>query len=483
MRAFLALCFVASTAAAQRDWPQFRGPGGSAAQARSELPLPLNGEKRRAWSVPVPPGSSSPCVAGDRVYLTGVEDDRLLFLCIDARKGKTLWSHDLPRGKEVLSHPDCSPAMPTPCTDGKRVAFYFGSWGLVVTDTDGKVQWEKRMKPSRSEWGTATSPILVGGNVVLVRDGAADSRLVAFDLAKGDEVWSVPRLAFGATSSTPFLWESAAGAELVVAGSTMLSAFDPRDGAPRWTVTGVAALVCTTPAATKDLLYYAAWATAHTEGSARLLSLFELEGSELSDEEIADGAVFFRRLDADADGHVTPEELPPGRGRDSFAYVDRDGSGTWEASEYVPLHMFPRQQGANVMLAVKPGGKGDVTKTHVAWSHDRGLPYTASPLVHQGRLWLVKDGGIVTLLDARTGALLVDRERLGERGEYYASPIGAKGHVLVTSSSGVLFVLAAKDVLEVVERLDLGSTVVATPALAGGRLFVRTADEVLAFGR
>ena len=132
-------------------------------------------------------------------------------------------------------------------------------------------------------------------------------------------------------------------------------------------------------------------------------------------------------------------------------------------------------------MAIKPGGHGDVTKTHVRWRHERALPEVPSPLYYRGRVYMVRDGGLISCLDAKTGQLLY-RERVGAAGVYFSSPVAGDGKVYVASQRGVITVLAGGDAFKVLARNDLGEPIQATPALVDGKLYVRTEKHLYAFG-
>jgi outer membrane protein assembly factor BamB len=134
----------------------------------------------------------------------------------------------------------------------------------------------------------------------------------------------------------------------------------------------------------------------------------------------------------------------------------------------------------DILLAVKPGGDGDATETHVAWKQRRAIPEIPSPLFYDGRLYLVKNGGIVTCLDPQTGKTIY-RERLGSGGQYAASPVAADGRIYVTSEAGVVSVLKAGDTFEVMSENDLAERIMATPAIVGDTLYVRTDQHLFAF--
>jgi cysteine synthase len=143
---------------------------------------------------------------------------------------------------------------------------------------------------------------------------------------------------------------------------------------------------------------------------------------------------------------------------------------------------FMREEikGKNVVCLVS-GGNNDITKTHVAWKTTRSLPYVSSPLYHRGRLYTVKNGGLFSCYDAKTGKVFYQDERLGAAGDYYSSAVAAGEKILLASQKGIVLVIRAGDVLEVLARNDLGEQIFATPAIVDGTLYVRTASALHAF--
>jgi len=138
--------------------------------------------------------------------------------------------------------------------------------------------------------------------------------------------------------------------------------------------------------------------------------------------------------------------------------------------------------GENALLAIRAGGAGDITESHVAWKQTRGLPYVPSPLYYRGRIYLVKDGGLVWCYDAGSGRVVYQQERLGASGNYYASPVAADGRIYMASINGVVTVLATGDVCRVLAQKDFKDRPAVTPALAENRLYLRTDKHLYAFG-
>jgi len=101
--------------------------------------------------------------------------------------------------------------------------------------------------------------------------------------------------------------------------------------------------------------------------------------------------------------------------------------------------------GRNVFVSIKPGGRGNITESHVSWEKRKNLPYVSSPLLYKNRLYLVKKGGTISCLDPVSGDAYYERKRLGASGEYYASPIGIDNKILIASEPGMLIIIDASD--------------------------------------
>jgi outer membrane protein assembly factor BamB len=155
-----------------------------------------------------------------------------------------------------------------------------------------------------------------------------------------------------------------------------------------------------------------------------------------------------------------------------------------EMQEWAPVYTEQgTAPGRNVLLAIATGGNGDVTQTHVKWEATKGLPYVASPLVHEGRVYFVKTGGFLSCLDARTGKALYESERLGVAGEYYATPLAVGNQIVLCAQRGSVLLVPAGDSFSVAARNEIGEGLSATPAVAGNILYLRGEKHLLAFGQ
>jgi outer membrane protein assembly factor BamB len=465
-----ALLFAASLPPELRasDWPQFRGPNCSGLAAPdAKLPTAIGPNSSVLWKTAVPPGHSSPVVVGDRAYLTAVQDGKLLTLALDRQDGKVLWQAEAPhRGLEKV-HRIGSHAQSSPAADGERVVSFFGSCGLFCYDRDGRPLWRRPMGPFKNDFGAGSSPVLHGDRVLLCQDHDQGSFLLALDKRTGQTIWQTDRSEFLRGYCTPVVWDSGGWPQAVVAGTLRVAGYDLASGREVWTVRGIARTVCMTPVVGGDgLLYVAGWsAGGDAEAPIR---------AEPFDQVI-------QRLDRNGNGKLEADELTTGPIAERFTQVDLDKDGSITREEYERFReLF--EKGRNVLLAVRPGGTGDVTETHVVWSDTKHVPFCASPLYAGGYVFMVKDGGFLACLDARDGRLR-KRDRIPGPGNYYSSPVAGDGKVYLLSERGRLTVVSATPDWRVLATSDFGEDAYATPALAGGRIYVRTAGHLYCFAQ
>lgn len=437
------------------NWPRFRGPNGSGVSSEGRFPIEFGPGNNELWMTPLPSGHSSPCIWGDRIFLTGYDGVNLLTWALDRTTGRVLWQKQVAPTAIEQGSRNGNPASSTPATDGERVHVYFGSFGLVTYDVTGNELWRKPLPVPVTQHGAATSPIVVNGTLILANDQDVNSYLLAVDARSGETLWKTPRAGYRRGFSTPIVWPETNPTDVILPGTLRLNAFSLKDGRERWVARGLPNEMVSSPVLANGRIYVAGW----TAGSG-------VPSLATFDQLLALG-------DADQDERLTRDEAPSGPARMHFAYIDADKDGAINREEWETLvEIFESSQ--NNLLAVRPGGHGDITATHIDWSFDRGLPYVPSPLVYEGRVYLVKNGGIATCLDAAAGTVFFQEERLGAIGDYYSSPVGAGGYVMMISQPGTAVVLKADDELKVVARNKLDGTVMATPAIIGNTLYVRT---------
>jgi outer membrane protein assembly factor BamB len=471
-------------------WNQFHGPNGSGvAPDDGTAPVEFGPEKNLLWQADLPPGHSSPCVAGNRVFVTAYEAEpkALRTLCLDAATGKLLWAKVASTEEIEKHHETSNPATATPATDGATVVAYFGSGALVAYDFEGNERWSNELPIAKTfrEFGSGTSPIVADGKVILDMHLEGESYLVAYDLTTGEPAWKAPRPLYNQGWSTPVVWREGDAARVGVAAVGRFTAYDLADGKEAWWVDGVGNQVCATPVVGGDI---AVISSAGMLGDQENVSV---------PPPFADAVA---KYDANSDGLISLEEIP-----DTELVVDRktsDGAGNMTISEMFRLFGHPPEKplsalewervrfGINAfnnsdqnktnVMAVRTGGTGDASKSHILWQEVRGVPEVPSPLVYRDRVWMIKTGGLMTCMALADGKR-VFQGRVGEAGGYYASPVAAGGRIYVASDAGAVTVVEAADELKVLARNELPDPILATPAIVDGTLYVRTTKQLLAF--
>ncbi|MFL3666195.1 MAG: PQQ-binding-like beta-propeller repeat protein [Verrucomicrobiota bacterium] len=234
------------------------------------------------------------------------------------------------------------------------------------------------------------------------------------------------------------------------------------------------------PLAVGDTVYYGGWSTAHVAGRSRISSFFP-EGNELTAESLESAEGFFKQFDQNKDSKISITEFPAGRLKDVFAMTDQNDDKFINLEELDFWYTTPSNAGRNAFYAIKTGGKGDITKTHVKWQVRRGIPYVCSPIVQDNKLYLVKKGGFITCVDTTSGKPVYNQERLGVGGEYYATPITVGDRIIIAAERGTVFVIKPSDKLEIIARNEIGENLTATPAIVDNTIYLRGNKHLWAF--
>ena len=482
-------------------WPQFRGPNGQGIGQGERYPTELDVDGNAIWKVKLPSGVSSPCIWGNRIFLTAHDKDRSVLetICVDRSNGEILWRHDAPCKEIEKVHEVSSPANATPATDGKRVFSYFASFGLLCYDIEGNEQWNLPLPMRPSRFGSGTSPIVIDDVVILNRDAAPQwnknekgdwvesthAHILAVSAVDGSTVWNSKRAGGNVKYSSPVVWRDDQAIQILLMGSNRLTSYDFATGKEKWWVEGLPPQVCATPQVVGDRVYVTATGMfGEPETFLGLPSFDEL----------------CEKCDKNMDQLVGLDEIP-----DDLLVVDRRASGGAGNS---PLTQFAgfidssndkeidgkewkkfsdsfggfMNQSEPGVYAIRLGGEGDASKTNIDWHAKKGVAEVPSPLIVGDRMFLVRNGGIVHCRDVTTGKDIY-RGRLGAIGGYYASPVFADGKVYFSSDRGVVTVIdAASEKLRVLAKNDLEQVIMATPAMVEGHIYLRTDDHLYAFG-
>ena len=460
------LFMLASAHATGQEVSYFRHDYG-VAQGEHRLPENFTDDATQLWRTPLAPGHSTPCVCGDSIFVTTFEADKkeLAVVALDRGSGAVRWKRIVPAESLERVHASGSPATATPACNGKQVFAFFGSYGLLCYDLAGNLIWEKRMGPFQDEFGAASSPVLVDDKVILNEDHDIDSFMIALDQRTGETLWKAPREDATRSYSTPFVLERDGTKQILIAGALQLAAYDPKTGEKLWWFNGLSRIVDCTPVVHKGVIYVATW----TPGGD--------PGERISMEPFAEATT---KYDKNNDMVIGVDELPKESPvMERFFRIDLNQDQTLDEGEW-KRHAAVFEKAQNVAVALDPGTRGSLEPRYVRWSYTRGLPTVPSSVVYDGMMTMVKDSGIITILDIADGHMVYQGRAAG-RGNYYASLVAGDGKVYLTSEGGVMTILKSGPEGKTLASHDFGERIMATPVIADGVMYVRTADALYAF--
>ncbi len=437
------------------------------AKGNHPLPTDFSKDAKLLWRTALPPGHSTPCVCGDSIFLTTyrAEEKELATVALERATGKIRWKKVVPAPTIEPVHASGSPASATPACNGKQVFAFFGSYGMLCYDLDGNLLWEKKMGPFQDEFGAASSPILLDDKIILNEDHDLDNFIMAIDQRTGETVWKVPRPEFTRSYSTPLVLDRNGKKEILIAGSLQLAAYDSATGEKLWWFNGLSRIIDCTPVVHNGLIYVASW----TPGGD--------SGERISMEPFSEALTNY---DKNKNNMIAKDELPAGSPvMDRFFRIDLNQNLNLEEDEW-KRHAIVFEQAQNVAVALEPGTRGSLAPQYVKWTYTRGLPTVPSSVVYDGYLTMVKDSGIVTILDIAKGEM-VHQGRAEGRGNYYASLVAGDGKVYMISENGVVTVMQAGRDGKILSSHDFGQRITSSPVIDDGVMYFRTQDALYSF--
>jgi outer membrane protein assembly factor BamB len=302
--------------------------------------------------------------------------------------------------------------------------------------------------------------------VVLLIDTPEQAYLAAFDAGTGKQVWKAERpVGFLGSYTTPALYEPAGKpAQIVVAGAVELTGYQAKTGERLWWARGVTNGPAAPPLIAGDSIYTLEPTGIEPPPFSQMLKEFDknqngkIELSEISGETVNDKIMYrlFKSVDkigGNGDGVVTEDE--------------------WK-------HTFDSPAGG--LIRTRLDGRGDVTATRVGWRYTKGLPYLTGPLLYNDILYVIRTGGILSTFDPEKGKLLREERLKDALGDYYASPVAGDGKIYFVSKEGKITVIRAGASWEKLSSGDLDEQVIAAPAIAAGRIYIRTEATLYCFG-
>lgn len=326
--------------------------------------------------------------------------------CLDLATGNIRWQRSVRAGQpDFPRHMKNTYASETPTTDGERVYVRFGDLGLYTFDMDGRELWRVEIpdKRTRSEWGSASSPVLHEGKLIILYDNEEASWIAALDATTGTELWRTNRDEVSSWA-TPYIWENERRTEIVTSGVNRIRSYD-LDGNLLWEMDG-----------------QMSWATIATPFSSH-------------------GMVYINS------GYFRDQHRP--------AY------------------------------AIRPGASGDISlrgeahsNDYVAWYQPTAGNYNTSPLVYGDTYYSLLDRGFFEAYDATSGEPVYSRQRIRVGASFTSSPWAYNGKVFALSEQGDTYVMRAGPEFEVLGVNSLNEMAMASPAIVGDRLLIRTRSKV-----
>jgi outer membrane protein assembly factor BamB len=421
-RWLLVLTFTATYPALAENWPQFRGPTGQGISAETGLPLHWGPESNVVWKTAIPGQAwSSPIVWDDHVFVTSAAEagTQCRVLCLDRDTGKLLWDKHVFDQVPVRKEGKNSYATPTPAADGQRVYGVFGDGSIAALAFDGALVWTNREVPFYSRHGLGASPLLHGGLLIMPYDGSnrvKEAGQYPNNTSEERLGWQLP-------------WDKA-----------MVVALDIKTGRRIWTGRrGPSRIAHASPVVLQE------------NGSAQLLSI---AGDAVQGFDLKTGARLWS-VYCQGEGLV-----PSPVGGDGLIFA---ASGFEKTT----------------LRAIRTGGQGDVTASHIAWEQKKGVPTQPSLLYVKPYLYAMTDGGIATCYQVGSGEI-VWQERVG--GNFCASPVYADGRIYFLNEAGETSVIETGATFKIIARNSLPEKCQASMAVSQGRLFVRTEKHLFCIG-
>ncbi len=405
------------------NWPQWRGTGFTSVSSESPVPAECNKDKNMLWRVPMPgPAGASPVVWGDNAFVTSVEGENLVLLCVGVKDGKVKWK-ELIDGVSKRSFDNSNSASPSPSTDGQHVWAMMGNGILVCYSVDGQKVWQKDLQKEYGkfniQFGMSTTPILDKGRLYIalmhgdMKNKAETSvgQVIALDAQTGDEIWMQLRKTDGVAETThsyasPTIYRDDTREMMITHGADYVIGHSLDDGAELWRCGGM-----------------------NPHGDS-YNPTFRLVSSPVCGEGII----------------VVPTAK---RGPVLGLKVDLEGNVTEDADA---LH----------------------------WKLKKGTPDVASPVVYDGLVYLAGEKGDLTCVDASTGEVKYRKRLFSDK--HRSTPVAADGKIFIAGRKGKVFVIKAGPELEVLSENKIGEEITASPAVSNGRIFIRTYEALYAFG-
>ena len=473
----LSVLAAGSRVAFAEDWLQFRGPNGTGVSTSSGLPTEFGPGQNVIWHTPLPPGHSSPVLTRNRIFVTAHSDEkekhRLFVICLDRQSGKPLWQREVPRSRAGRLQNVNGPASPSPVTDGENVYVFFQEFGIISYDANGRERWKLPLGPFNMFYGFGASPILVDDKLILpVDQDNPGSFLIAVDKNNGRVRWKVDRPEVISGYSTPIVYAPSRGPkQIIIPESFQLSAYSADNGLRVWWVRGLACEMKSIASHDAEYLYVNGWGFPQNQPGQQVPTIPFPEG--------------LAKYDANKDGQIAKSEVtgtaPMERMlKGAFEAFDTDRDDKLNEKDWGIFRAMLASE--NGLMAIKLGGQGDQTASAIKWKYTKPVPQVPSTLLYKGVLYMVNDGGVLISFDPATGNVIKQGRLQGAIDKYFSSPVAADDKVFLIGQGGAVSVLKAAGEWEILKVNQLDDECFATPAIADGRIYIRTRSALYCFG-
>ena len=400
------------------DWGSWRGPTSNGISEEENVPSSWSRDHNVLWRTPLPgPSGATPVVWGEQIFLTSVEEEKLLLLCF-GKDGKEQWRQQVGRGNQNARGDEGNSASPSPITDGVHVWALMGTGDLACFTTSGQAVWslnlQERYGRFNIQFGMSSTPVLYRDRLFLQLihgDGnpqTQEASVIALDASTGKNIWKVDRVTGASREnehsySSPILYDFEGLTYLITHGGDYTIAYNLADGSERWRLGGL-----------------------NPQGAGYHPTLR------------------FVASPAAADGIV----------------------------------ICPTAKNGPV-FAVGSNHEGDLTNSDsVMWVREMNTPDVPSPVIHDGLVYLCRENGFMLVLDQATGEEVYMERTHSHR--HRASPVVAGEYLYLTARDGRVSVLKTGRDFEMVAQNDLGESISSSPVISEGIIYLRSFDALWA---
>ena len=431
MKCILPLLFLVPTLclnAVGEDWPQWRGSRGDGISSETQLPTSWSKTENILWRTPMPgQGGATPCIWGDRIFVTSSEGDDLVVLCVNTANGEIQWKQKAGTGNQDARAGEGNSASPSPSTDGQHVWAFFGTGVLACYTVDGKEVWKsdvgQRFGKLDIQFGMTSTPVLDGDALYVqlihgrmkMDDTTRTGKVVKLNKKTGETIWEMDRVTDAKfeckhSYASPFIYDDGASRFLVVHGADCITGHDLSSGKEVWR---------------------------------------------------------FGQLNG-------PTAINPKQNDPTFRFVASPCVDPKSKTIIVPT----AKEGPVIALKAAMLQGDCSTKTDVvAWNSPR-TPDVSIPVVLDGLVYLLNKDGKLQCLELATG-----KEVYLERtytGQHRSSPLAAGGLLYFGSNDGHVSIVRTGKKFELVNTIMMGEAITASPIASNGTLFIRSYEALYA---